>query len=95
MLALAVSENVDGGVDGVAAGQGVDGSVAVDGGVGQRRWRRRCWRWRSAKASTVVSMALLAVRALAVATMALLEARNDISAGGLQGRWRDGGLRGR
>ena len=44
MLALAVSESVDGGVDGVAAGQGVDGSVAVDDGVGESRRRRQCWR---------------------------------------------------
>ena len=75
MALLPVSKSVDAGVDDVAAGQGVDGSVAVDGGVGQRRRRRQCWRWRSAKASTVVSMALLAVRASAVATMAALAVR--------------------
>ena len=67
MLALEVSESFDGGVDGVAGGQGVDGGddgvaggprggdcYTVDGGVGQRRRRRRCWRWRSATESTVM-----------------------------------------
>ena len=58
----------------------------VDGGIGQRRQRRLCWRWWSATALTVVSMALLAVRALTVATMAALAARDDSGADGLQGR---------
>ena len=34
MVLLPVSKSVDADVDDVAAGQGVDGSVAVDGSVG-------------------------------------------------------------